>query len=68
MSRFEPALVPRYEKDTDSDTVFCVTVNDFANDVKADVIPQWNFITPNLVNDVRAWFLAHWLFLLRLSP
>ena len=30
-----------------------LAVNDFANDVKANVIPQWNFVTPNLVNDVR---------------
>ncbi|TFK82458.1 hypothetical protein K466DRAFT_590500 [Polyporus arcularius HHB13444] len=38
--------------------------NDFANDVKADVIPQWNFITPNLVNDghdTTIDFVGDWL-------
>ena len=30
-------------------------VNDFANDLKAGAIPQWVFVTPNLVNDVRRW-------------
>ncbi len=34
----------------DTDGIF--VVNDFANDIKANAIPQWNFITPNLVNDV----------------
>ncbi|KAI0634299.1 phosphoesterase family-domain-containing protein, partial [Trametes polyzona] len=38
--------------------------NDFANDVKADTIPQWNFITPNLVNDghdTTIDFVGDWL-------
>ncbi|KAH9854558.1 phosphoesterase family-domain-containing protein [Lenzites betulinus] len=38
--------------------------NDFANDVKADDIPQWNFITPNLVNDghdTTIDFVGDWL-------
>ncbi|KAL1948429.1 hypothetical protein VTO73DRAFT_12504 [Trametes versicolor] len=38
--------------------------NDFANDLKADVIPQWNFITPNLVNDghdTTIDFVGDWL-------
>lgn len=33
-------------------------VNDFAADLKADAIPQWNFVTPNLVNDVRSRALS----------
>lgn len=28
------------------------SVNGFAADVNANVLPQWTFITPNLVNDV----------------
>ncbi|EJF61716.1 phosphoesterase family-domain-containing protein [Dichomitus squalens] len=38
--------------------------NDFANDVKADVIPQWSFVTPNLVNDghdTTIDFVGDWL-------
>ncbi|KAI0705371.1 phosphoesterase family-domain-containing protein [Earliella scabrosa] len=38
--------------------------NDFANDVQADAIPQWNFITPNLVNDghdTTIDFVGDWL-------
>ncbi|KAJ2968363.1 hypothetical protein NUW54_g13241 [Trametes sanguinea] len=38
--------------------------NDFANDLKANDIPQWNFITPNLVNDAHDTtidFAADWL-------
>ncbi|KAI0752732.1 phosphoesterase family-domain-containing protein [Daedaleopsis nitida] len=38
--------------------------NDFANDVKANDIPQWNFITPNLVNDghdTTIDFVGDWL-------
>ncbi|KAI0698952.1 phosphoesterase family-domain-containing protein [Cerioporus squamosus] len=38
--------------------------NDFANDVKANEIPQWNFITPNLVNDghdTTIDFVGDWL-------
>ncbi|KAI0657500.1 phosphoesterase family-domain-containing protein [Cubamyces menziesii] len=49
--------------------------NDFANDLKANDIPQWNFITPNLVNDghdttidfVGDW-LNYWLFPLLNDP
>ncbi|KAI0772894.1 phosphoesterase family-domain-containing protein [Trametes elegans] len=38
--------------------------NDFANDLKADVLPQWSFITPNLVNDghdTTIDFVGDWL-------
>ena len=38
--------------------------NDFAADLNASVIPQWNFITPNLVNDAHDTdidFAADWL-------
>ncbi|KAI0372542.1 hypothetical protein BV20DRAFT_939883 [Pilatotrama ljubarskyi] len=38
--------------------------NDFANDLKANDIPQWNFITPNLVNDghdTTIDFVGDWL-------
>ncbi|KAI0672284.1 phosphoesterase family-domain-containing protein [Trametes maxima] len=38
--------------------------NDFANDLKADDIPQWSFITPNLVNDghdTTIDFVGDWL-------
>lgn len=38
--------------------------NDFAADLNASVIPQWNFITPNLVNDAHDTdidFASDWL-------
>ncbi|ORY66654.1 phosphoesterase family-domain-containing protein [Leucosporidium creatinivorum] len=38
--------------------------NDFAADVNADTIPQWSFITPNLVNDAHDTtidFTSAWL-------
>ncbi|KAH9927904.1 phosphoesterase family-domain-containing protein [Epithele typhae] len=38
--------------------------NDFAADLKADVIPQWVFVTPNLVNDAHDTtidFTGDWL-------
>jgi len=49
--------------------------NDFAADLNASVIPQWNFVTPNLVNDAHdtdidfasAW-LEFWLVPLLANP
>jgi hypothetical protein len=38
--------------------------NDFATDVNASVIPQWSFITPNMVDDAHDTdinFLSQWL-------
>ncbi|KAI1786921.1 phosphoesterase family-domain-containing protein [Ganoderma leucocontextum] len=38
--------------------------NDFAADLKADAIPQWSFVTPNLVNDghdTTIDFVGDWL-------
>ncbi|KZW01632.1 hypothetical protein EXIGLDRAFT_709905 [Exidia glandulosa HHB12029] len=38
--------------------------NDFANDLNANKIPQWSFITPNMVNDAHDTtidFAADWL-------
>lgn len=38
--------------------------NDFAADINADALPQWMFITPNMVNDAHdtnVTFLAAWL-------
>ena len=42
--------------------------NDFAADVNASALPQWSFITPNLVNDAHdttidfaSAFLEYWL-------
>ncbi|KAJ7106549.1 phosphoesterase family-domain-containing protein [Mycena epipterygia] len=47
------------------------TFTDFANDVVNGTIPQWVFVTPNMVNDAHdttidfaASFLEYWLFLL----
>lgn len=40
------------------------TFNDFAADVNASAIPQWSFITPNLVNDghdTNVTFMSSWL-------
>lgn len=34
-----------------SQAAYIRNFNDFAADIKADVLPQWMFITPNLVND-----------------
>ncbi|CCM02010.1 uncharacterized protein FIBRA_04085 [Fibroporia radiculosa] len=38
--------------------------NDFANDMSADAIPQWVFVTPNLVNDghdTNVDFMGDWI-------
>jgi len=51
-----------------SQAAYIRNFNDFAADIKADVLPQWMFITPNLVNDAHdtditytsAW-LEYWL-------
>ncbi|KAJ7135094.1 phosphoesterase family-domain-containing protein [Mycena filopes] len=51
------------------------TFNDFANDVVNGTLPQWNFITPNMVNDAHdttidfaASFLEYWLLPLLTDP
>jgi len=52
-----------------SQAAFIRNFNDFAADVTADVLPQWMFITPNLVNDghdttidyISSW-LKYWLY------
>jgi hypothetical protein len=38
--------------------------NDFAADLNASVIPQWSFITPNMVNDghdTNVTFISNWI-------
>ncbi|KAJ7617124.1 phosphoesterase family-domain-containing protein [Roridomyces roridus] len=51
------------------------TFNDFANDVVNGTLPQWTFITPNMVNDAHdttidfaADFLEYWLLPLLTDP
>ncbi|KAJ7022302.1 phosphoesterase family-domain-containing protein [Mycena alexandri] len=51
------------------------TFNDFANDVVNGSLPQWNFVTPNMVNDAHdttidfaASFLEYWLLPLLTDP
>ncbi|KAJ7758374.1 phosphoesterase family-domain-containing protein [Mycena metata] len=51
------------------------TFNDFANDVVNGTLPQWNFVTPNMVNDAHdttidfaASFLEYWLLPLLSDP
>ncbi|KAJ7617125.1 phosphoesterase family-domain-containing protein [Roridomyces roridus] len=51
------------------------TFNDFANDVVNGTLPQWMFITPNMVNDAHdttidfaADFLEYWLLPLLTDP
>ncbi|KAJ7271807.1 phosphoesterase family-domain-containing protein [Mycena rebaudengoi] len=51
------------------------TFNDFANDVVNGILPQWVFVTPNMVNDAHdttidfaASFLEYWLLPLLTDP
>ncbi|KAJ6502849.1 phosphoesterase family-domain-containing protein [Mycena vitilis] len=51
------------------------TFNDFANDVVNGTLPQWMFVTPNMVNDAHdttidfaALFLEYWLVPLLTDP
>ncbi|KAJ7767630.1 phosphoesterase family-domain-containing protein [Mycena metata] len=51
------------------------TFNDFANDVVNGTLPQWVFVTPNMVNDAHdttidftASFLEYWLLPLVVDP
>ncbi|KAJ7676636.1 phosphoesterase family-domain-containing protein [Mycena polygramma] len=51
------------------------TFNDFANDVVNGILPQWVFVTPNMVNDAHdttidfaASFLEYWLVPLLTDP
>ncbi|KAJ7775766.1 phosphoesterase family-domain-containing protein [Mycena maculata] len=51
------------------------TFNDFANDVVNGTLPQWSFVTPNMVNDAHdttidfaASFLEYWLLPLLTDP
>ncbi|KAJ7155105.1 phosphoesterase family-domain-containing protein [Mycena filopes] len=51
------------------------TFNDFANDVVNGTLPQWVFVTPNMVNDAHdttidfsAAFLEYWLLPLMVDP
>ncbi|KAJ6454370.1 phosphoesterase family-domain-containing protein [Mycena sanguinolenta] len=51
------------------------TFNDFANDVVHGILPQWVFVTPNMVNDAHdttidfaASFLEYWLLPLLSDP
>jgi hypothetical protein len=68
MRKHSPLVIHDRISNTTSRAARIRNFNDFAADVKANAIPQWNFVTPNMVNDAHdttidyasSW-LEYWL-------
>ncbi|KIS66061.1 uncharacterized protein UMAG_05803 [Mycosarcoma maydis] len=61
--KHNPCAIMDYISSNQSRAIYNRNFNDLAADIGNDVMPQWNFITPNMVNDghdTTAAFFSNW--------